>query len=295
MTKFLTIILCVLAFTAKAQSSFTGGTFQGFEVGDTLPRQMGVFGWWDAGYGIQTTAVNKVQTLADLSGNNFVMLNYSNAALTGFNAQPIFTRAPATNFFPAIDNTLAIGTSQPRPLRIFGTFPAAYQGVNKPFTFITFCAPITNSSGPFSWVFQQPEGTNSITSIKYGFIPLTGGNTTRLTWLGDTNRATTLTAAQLASANVSISNYYYSTFTFDGVNLRAFANLTGSTNLAPALQGVFTPTLFQISGAVRTNFSGSDVNGQAYLTMFMAWTNALSGAQVTNVINWYNNNRYKAF
>lgn len=293
MIKFLTFILCVITLCVKADNAFEGAEFEGFNNDNELPRKLGVFGWWDAGYGIQTTAVNRVQTWADLSGNNFIMCNYSNAALTGFNAQPLFTRTPATNSFPAIDNTLPTGTSQPRPLRVFGAFPQAFQGINKPFTFITLCAPITNSAGPFSWVFQNPAGTNQLSSIQLGYQPFQGASTARLLWGGDTNRVT-VTATSLAGFQ-SLSNYTYVTFTYDGVNMRTFVNLNASASGAPATQGQMTPTLFQISGSVRTNFSGTDVNGQDYKTVFMAWTNDIGGTSVSNVINFYNNNRYKVF
>jgi hypothetical protein len=293
MTKALIIIFIMVASIANAQNSFQGGAFQGGEVGDPLPKQLGVFGWWDAGYGINTTAVGKVQTWADLSGNNFVMCNYSNAALTSFNTQPLFTRTPSTNTFPAVNITLPIGTSSPRPLRLRGAFPAAYAGVNKPFTFITLCAPITNASSGVTWAFQAVNGTQSLTSVNMTFIPLTSGQT-RINVMGDTNRASGITFINF-NAGITISNYYYATFTYDGVNARAYANLAATANLTPVSQGIISPDHFQISGCIRTNYSGTDLNGQTYLTAFLAWTNALTGPQVTNVINWYNNNRYKAF
>ena len=287
------MILCLSSMTSYGQSSFQGGTFQGLEAGEPLPRQLGVYGWWDAGMGVQTNSISRVSVWTDQSGNGFNMSNYSNV-ISGMNSQPTFTREPATNFFPALNLTLPAGTGNPRPLRLFGTFPEAFAGIDKPFTFITLCAPITNSSGGNSWAFQRSNGTNSLTSIMMGFIPLTGGNQFRLNRMGDTNRST-VALVNLGNAQISISNYYYSTFTYDGVNARAYVNLTAGTNNVPVSQGITTANYFQLAGCSRTNFSGSDVNGQAYMTAFLAWTNALSGSQVTNVINWYNQNRYKTF
>jgi hypothetical protein len=112
--------------------------------------------------------------------------------------------------------------------------------------------------------------------------------------MADTNRST-VTFINLGNSKAGISNFYYSTITFDGVNARAYVNLTAGTNNVPVPIGQMTPDYFQMSGNTATNFSGSDLNGQMYVVAFLAWTNWTSGSGVTNMINWYNNNRYKVF
>jgi hypothetical protein len=79
MIKAFTIFLFMVALSVNAQNSFRGGMIQGVEAGDNPIMQSKPWGWWDAGYGITLTGAGKVQTWADLSGNNFVLNNYSNA------------------------------------------------------------------------------------------------------------------------------------------------------------------------------------------------------------------------
>jgi hypothetical protein len=297
MSKYASICLMMLLGVrlVNAQLIISGVTGSGFDADHNPVKQTNPFGWWDAGYGITTNTNGRVQVWRDISGNGFVAQNYSNsisAAVSG--AQPLFTTSPATNTFNAIDFTLPNGTSAPKPLYVLGSFPAAFQGTDHPFTFTTLCISMTNATGPLAWSFTQVAGTNTLSSIKYGYVPVTGGNTMRLTWLGDTNR-TNIGAATFANSQIGISNAFYGTITYDGTVMKLYANLAASGNNTPASQGVMTPDYFRFGGAIRTNFSGTDVNCQSYMIMFIAWTNALSGTDVTNNIRWLNDNRYKVF
>jgi hypothetical protein len=294
MTKALAILFIMLALSVNAQNSFMGGMNQGVEAGDPLPIQMGVKAWWDASYGVNTTAVGRAQTWGDISGNNYVLNNYSNAAPTsGRFAQPPFTRSFSTNGFPSLALILPTGTSRPTPMMFSGAFPANMSGVDKPYTIMTLFATVTNASSTYAFVLQDLNATNSSNGFKFGITPLRGANQLRIESAGDTNRSiiTRLTFTH----GITISNYFYATATYDGVNGRAYANLNASPLTPYDSQGQATYNLLRLSGTVTTNNSTTDLNGQNYLTMMMFFDYAMTGSQVTNTINWYNNNRYRAF
>jgi hypothetical protein len=294
MIKAFTIFLFMVALSVNAQNSFRGGMIQGVEAGDPLPKQMGVTAWWDAGYGVSTTAVGRVQTWADISGNNWVLNNYSNAAPTTSRfAQPPFTRSFSTNGFPSVALILPTSTSRPTPMQLTGAFPESLSGLNKPHTIITLLAPITNASSTYAFVLQDLNATNTVSGFRFGITPFRSANQMRIETAGDTNQGpvTRITFTH----GIAISNYFYAGHVYDGSNGRAWANLSASALTAYPSQGNTTVSLLRLSGTVATNNVSTDLNGQNYLAMIMFFPYAATGSQYTNLINWCNYNRYRAF
>jgi hypothetical protein len=115
----------------------------------------------------------------------------------------------------------------------------------------------------------------------------------RIETAGDTNQGpvTRITFTH----GIAISNYFYAGHVYDGSNGRAWANLSASALTAYPSQGNTTVSLLRLSGTVATNNVSTDLNGQNYLAMIMFFPYAATGSQYTNLINWCNYNRYRAF
>lgn len=271
MLKFISIlVICLFCSISHAQTGVRGTEIKGTELGDPLAslKQLGLIAAFQAGSSVVMNGTN-VQAWIDLTGNNFNMVQYVAAN------QPTFLPSVTTNMFPAV-----IFSGSPRIMHSNRIGQRLNASTNM--TIIQLiCAQSLGLSD-----YSAAAGYTGATNTAFSQIAIIPNNTTvnsRIRFGGDSGNVTLS-----SSLSINTNIYKYMGTTVLGPTGTISHNLT--MNMSTVIPTNRTLDTFAIGGMIGSN-SVASAHSSVYVTGTWVFTNALTGTQMTNIINHLNTRR----